>query len=33
VYSLSDFSFEQLNKPAPLYMVKPPEPAPSSSPK
>ena len=25
VYSLSDFSFEQLNKPAPLYMVKPPE--------
>lgn len=27
VYSLSDFSFEQLNKPAPLYMAKPPEPA------
>ncbi len=30
VYSLSDFSFEQLNKPAPLYMAKPPEPLPPS---
>jgi Domain of unknown function (DUF4340) len=32
VYSLSDFSFEQLNKPAPLYMLKPPEPAAAPSP-
>jgi len=31
VYSLSDFSFEQLNKPAPLYMAKAPEPAPPPS--
>src|SRR6266436_5473446 len=30
VYSLSDFSFEQLNKPAPLYMAKAPEPPPPS---
>ena len=29
VFSLSDFSFAQLNKPAPLYMAKAPEPAPS----
>jgi hypothetical protein len=28
VYSLSDFSFEQLNRPAPLYMAKAPEPPP-----
>ena len=28
VYSLSDFSFEQLNKPAPLYMAKAPAPPP-----
>ncbi len=32
VYSLSDFSFEQLNKPAPLYMAKAPEPPPAPSP-
>ncbi|HEV2170252.1 MAG TPA: hypothetical protein VGR40_04855, partial [Candidatus Binatus sp.] len=32
VYSLSDFSFAQLNKPAPLYMSKPPEPVAASSP-
>jgi len=30
VYALSDFSFEQLNKPAPLYMAKAPEPPPPS---
>jgi len=29
VFSLSDFSFAQLNKPAPLYMAKAPEAAPS----
>ncbi|MFZ2060730.1 MAG: DUF4340 domain-containing protein [Candidatus Binatus sp.] len=28
VYSLSDFSFEQLNRPAPLYMAKAPQPPP-----
>jgi Domain of unknown function (DUF4340) len=28
VYALSDFSFEQLNKPAPLYMAKAPAPPP-----
>ncbi|HWJ39514.1 MAG TPA: DUF4340 domain-containing protein [Candidatus Limnocylindrales bacterium] len=35
VYTLSDFSFEQLNKPAPLYMAKAPAPPPqaASSPK
>ena len=27
VYSISDFSFAQLNRPAPLYMAKAPEPA------
>jgi hypothetical protein len=32
VYSLSDFSFEQLNKPAPLYMAKAPPPAPAPAP-
>ncbi len=32
VYSLSDFSFAQLNKPAPLYMAKPPPPAAAPSP-
>jgi hypothetical protein len=30
VFSLSDFSFAQLNKPAPLYMAKPPPAAPPS---
>jgi hypothetical protein len=32
VYSLSDFLFEQLNRPAPLYMVKAPESVPSPAP-
>jgi len=32
VYALSDFSFEQLNKPAPLYMLKPAEPEVAPSP-
>ena len=32
VYSLSDFSFAQLNKPAPLYMANAPVPAAASSP-
>jgi len=32
VFALSDFSFEQLNKPAPLYMAKPPPPAAPPSP-
>ncbi len=31
VYALSDFSFEQLNKPAALYMAKAPEPPPPAS--
>jgi len=31
VFSLSDFSFAQLNKPAPLYMAKAPEAAPSAA--
>jgi hypothetical protein len=32
VYSLGDFSFAQLNKPAPLYMSKPPASAPTPQP-
>ena len=32
VFAVSDFSFEQLNKPAPLYMAKPPPPAAPPSP-